>query len=259
MATEIDWRTLDATTHVTDVESEERLASFPNHRLLALSRIAAAQHCPSIMLGFVWFVAQTFRKLRSLDGEKREISCGCFSPDGVSFVAGTRHGKLLVWKTQCSEMVTLETPLNLAIRGLAFHPNGTFVAAGYSNGGLRIWDIQHGTCAAVLEYDHGPCWSLETVADQNLLIAGFEDSTVKSFNWSELTSHVRYPQTERGLPHAQQISISSDGLKAILAWKDSSEIEMIDLSGRTAISDFVVRLNLLWKTQPQFQCLLTSL
>ena len=136
----------DSAVHVWQAATGQKLFSLtqgrtsPTHvaysrdgRLLAVAFLNATAK--------VWDVS-TQKELLSLAGHSSSVSRVAFHPDGERLAVGTYDGSVVIWDlTTGREALTLKLNTMDAIMGLAFSPNGRWLAAG-NQGGVTIWDGQ---------------------------------------------------------------------------------------------------------------------
>jgi WD40 repeat protein len=71
-----------------------------------------------------------------------EVHSLAFSPDSRLLAAGTGYlGEVSLWKIPEGEKLTTLQPSIPELSGLAFYPNGCYLATAYSDGTLRIWGV----------------------------------------------------------------------------------------------------------------------
>lgn len=121
------------------------------------------------------------------------LKASAFSPDGSLLAAANRNGEIYLRETIHNKVIDSilsriqgpDAPLLRAdakvpmssIFSLAFAPDGRFVAAGYGNGKIILWDLLHGKHLHIF---HGPASRVSTITltpDGNYLISGSQDGT----------------------------------------------------------------------------------
>ena len=114
----------------------------------------------------------------------REITCLAFAPDGQTLVAGEwHHGNathdLVIWNFSNGVVKARLTGQTSAIRGVAYSPDGRWLAAVSGDGTgpehdgeARIWDARTNKERARLVGHRGPIWALAFTHDGRALITG---------------------------------------------------------------------------------------
>ena len=82
--------------------------------------------------------------LFTLTGQEHDVWAIAFSPDGKHLASGGfGDGAVQVWDLSTSETITLEGHTK-AIEGLAFHPNGEWLATASDDLTMKLWDATTG-------------------------------------------------------------------------------------------------------------------
>ena len=101
-----------------------------------------------------------------------------FSADGTRLASGS-DGAIKIWDaTTGQEVRSIEGPFG-AITGLAFSPDGKWLAAGSQDSAGRVWDATTGQEIFTLKGHTSPVWSVSFSPDGKRLATGSKDSTVK--------------------------------------------------------------------------------
>src|SRR5947209_5109717 len=104
-------------------------------------------------LGLVppWTLSSPPPSLRATlgEGERAEVSCLAFSPDGRTLAAGSQFtGKLRLWDVTTGANTATLSEFDGDVNGVAFSPDGgTLAAAVAEKGGgtaVRLWDVTTG-------------------------------------------------------------------------------------------------------------------
>jgi WD40 repeat protein len=85
------------------------------------------------------------RWLRDFQGNHLAEMVVAFSPSGKDFVSGGPVDGLTFWTVETGKQVgIIKTPINIVLSALALSPDGSTVAAGFSDGTLKTWDVASG-------------------------------------------------------------------------------------------------------------------
>jgi WD40 repeat protein/serine/threonine protein kinase len=176
--------------------------------------------------GFEWHLLskQVLPHHAVLTLEPKGIQSVCLSPDGRQIATGSADGTLRLWEADSRRLIaTLKyRPTNRGdpprtdgssqpsgfshssngtgspITSIAYHPDGSTVAASRSDGTVHIWDTDRQRLLRNLEADGGgPVFDVSFSPDGSWLAAGGHDCCVKLWETSnydlaaERTGHVR--------------------------------------------------------------------
>jgi WD40 repeat protein len=78
--------------------------------------------------------------------------------------------------------IVLEKKQICNVYSITYSPDGRYIAAGYSNGLIRIWNLQTGVMGRTFSGHSGPVWSVAYSPDGNMLVSGSADHTVKCWD-----------------------------------------------------------------------------
>lgn len=132
----------------------------------------------------VWDVA-TATVVLQLNGSANEVFAVAWSPDG-RIAAGDQSGRMFVWDAATGALQhTIEGPAGSSVFAVAFSPDGSALAAGFSDGRARTYDI---ASRALLRTFTGHTFFVDAVAfapDGQTLATGSFDGTARL--WSVAT------------------------------------------------------------------------
>ena len=121
----------------------------------------------------------------------REITCLAFAPDGQTLVAGEwNHGNtthdLVIWSIPNGQIKARLSGQTSAIRGVAYSPDGRWLAAVSGDrtgpahdGEARIWEARTNQERARLVGHRGPIWALVFTPDSRTLITSGAEGMVR--------------------------------------------------------------------------------
>ena len=168
------------------------------------------------------------------DRTRSQIKEVVFSHDGQLLATAGQHVKL--WEVSArTEIATLQH--DEYVWGLAFSPNGQFLAAGDSEGSVKIWDIQKRQIIAELEGDANHVYTVAFSPDGRTLASAGYDGQIKlwaSSNWALLGT-----LQNRGTVYTLNFSpdsrvLASTGHGAVTLWSVESGKQIASLPGHSA-------------------------
>lgn len=145
-----------------------------------------------------------------------------FAPSANRLTAITNDGQLVIWSVSSSASNTIEiteqqshrSPSGAAFTSLAWHPKGTMMAIGLSNGVIRIWEMDSARFTRSLFGHHDLIESLDWT-DRSQLVSSSRDGTVKTWDVERPSAGQRLNRGETPVRHAVWNSVGSR-----LAWRD---------------------------------------
>ncbi len=101
-----------------------------------------------------------------------------FSPDGsLLFLAGRDH-KIAVWDVRTKSLKST-FPRTVDATALTVSHSGDFLAAGYQDGSVWVWQIKEAQPVAALAAHDGPVRSLAFDQDDGLLVSSSDDGSIQ--------------------------------------------------------------------------------
>ena len=137
----------------------------------------------------IWDIAK--KRIRNIfDGHQEEIYSLDFSLDGRLLVSGSGDKTARIWDMHdgTSKVLTINDgdSLNAGVTSVAISPNGQFVAAGYLDMVVRIWDVATAVLVESLRGHRDSVYSVAFTPDGKGLVSGSLDKTLKYWDVSDL-------------------------------------------------------------------------
>ena len=167
------------------------------------------------------------------DRVRSPITAAVFSYDGQRLATAGQHVKL--WDiSSLTELATLRH--DAFVRGVAFSPNGKFLAAGDRSGSVKIWDVQARQVIAELEGDSQYVSSVAFSADGRTLASGGYKGQIKLWTTSDWT--LRGTLQNRGTAYSIDFSpdgrvLASTGHQVVTLWSVENGEQIASLSGHS--------------------------
>jgi WD40 repeat protein len=135
---------------------------------------------------------ETGEILRTFDEHTGEVTDVSFSYDGARFVSGANDNAVLVWDLNSGEVVQ-RFEGDSSVDSVAIHPNGLFVAAGFSDLTVQVWNTETPQEPQFVLTGHQPSvsmqfggfveqpgnvWGLEFTNDGTTLLSGASDGNI---------------------------------------------------------------------------------
>ena len=159
-----------------------------------------------------------------------------FSPGNEFFFGLRPNGMIEKRATQDGSLIDFfeQTPSELT--DMAFSPDGTILAVGYSDGWVRVYNTANGQLLGVLD---GNAKSLAFSRDGNILAAGLADGTIRIFDlqagsYSDLTpGHLAAVNALAfSLDDTQLVAGSSDCTVSLWQVDDQNRIRLLNPGGQ---------------------------
>jgi len=110
-----------------------------------------------------------------------------FSPNGRHVVSGSRTVHMWSMRDGSTRVLNFaDRDNNLGFWSVRFSPSGQLVAAGDTDGDLRIWNVRTGQLVRRWTGHKGIVWSVAFAAEGKVLLSGGEDGVVKCWDASSL-------------------------------------------------------------------------
>jgi WD40 repeat protein len=139
------------------------------------------------------------------------------SPDGSTLAVGSGGQKIAVRKWIGLRNPGTEEPLVLdaksAVRGVAFSPDGKFVAAAAA-WSVQVWALKGGNLRHTLRGHKDVVWGVAYSLDGTRIVSGSEDGSVKVWDAASGTEVRSY---DWGIGKVRAIAFAPDGLTAAAA------------------------------------------
>ncbi|KAG2341155.1 WD40 repeat-like protein [Suillus weaverae] len=115
----------------------------------------------------------------------------CWSPNGERVVSGGWDGTARVWDVKSGEPVEGLNPIKTGHRhvyAVSYSPEATMIATGgYYENGIDMWDAKTGRLLNIIKLDcDWPVWSLAWTSDEEKLIAGLGNGSIRIFDTATL-------------------------------------------------------------------------
>jgi WD40 repeat protein len=137
-------------------------------------RLLAVRSDPAVPLLDV----RTGQVLATLEHPQRP-SLSAFSPDGLLLATATGSSRRVwLWDVASRRCVTKLRAFRQAPEALAFHPEGRLLAAGSTDGLIRLWDTVNLKEVAALDWKVGPIRALAFAPDGMTAAAAAPKGTV---------------------------------------------------------------------------------
>jgi WD40 repeat protein len=125
----------------------------------------------------IWKVSSPGSPLNSFDSARSPIMTLSFAPNG-DVAYGTESGVLCIWNFNHPNPPTLTTN-GLPIRSITYSPDGKLLAAGSSDGKVRIWNPERlGDLPLSVSLDGTWVWSLAFNQNSSELAVASKDHTI---------------------------------------------------------------------------------
>ncbi|KAF9152398.1 WD domain protein [Mortierella sp. AD011] len=155
-----------------------------------------------------------------------EMSCAfAYTPDGETFVAGTKERKILLYNPSTWAVVATLESHDLCVTNIVVSPDGTLIASGVGNPdgeiSVRIWDLKKEKCLHVLEGHSERFTGLIFLPDSRRIVTG---SRCRSMHLWELKTGTRVHSFEAPEDYAviDSIACTRDGKMLASSYEDSS-------------------------------------
>jgi WD40 repeat protein len=126
------------------------------------------------------------------EGHTDVVRSVCWSPNGERVVSGSQDGTARVWDVKSGEPVQGLNPIKTGHRSVfavSYSPEAKMIATGGpKESGIKIWDAKTGERLSTIKDDRA-AWSLAWTSDENKVIAGSTDGSIRIFDtatWQQI-------------------------------------------------------------------------
>ena len=127
---------------------------------------------------------ETGKVIAKWTGHTKGVRSVCWSADGERVASGSYDGTVRVWSVESGDGVL--RPIKTGheyVLAVAYSPDTSkFATGGYNEDAIKIWDATTGKLLSTLEQGSS-VWSLAWTSDQKKLIAGFDNGSIRIFNF----------------------------------------------------------------------------
>ncbi len=150
-------------------------------------------------------------------GHSGPVMAVAFSPDGKqvassSVVWGKNCGEIKFWEAATGKLLRTHSGLS-GIFGLAYSPDGRWLASAGADGKVRVWDAASGQQVALHQEHKASVFTVAFSPDGRLLASGCWDGTVRV--WEQATGKPLHVLS--GLGDVRSVAFSPDGKRLVTA------------------------------------------
>jgi WD40 repeat protein len=146
------------------------------------------------------------------------IICMEITPDRQYLIAVDAKHQLLFWLMKTAQKHTVKVLEDLA-RSIAISPDGKYLALGFRNGSIQIWDAHHSTVKHHLAQLHQQVWSLAFDPRSQLLASGGTETNLCL--WDVATGNL-ISQPSRHQNSIYAVTFSAEGETLVTAGADGT-------------------------------------
>jgi WD40 repeat protein len=180
-----------------DADTGKELHHFEGHRDAIETLVLAKNGKQALLLSVGGGVDATFRRWdleKCAEIEQRRLSkttahvyAAAIAPDGKSIACGYAS-TVRLWDSSGKELAKLDGHKGRVL-GMAFSPDGKFVASGSKDKTVRIWDVAGKREHRIHEGHKGAVTSVAFSADGQRLLSGGDDHTVRLWDVNKQEIH----------------------------------------------------------------------
>ncbi|MCC7373450.1 MAG: PD40 domain-containing protein, partial [Verrucomicrobiales bacterium] len=170
------------------------------------------------------FDTRSWTPLTTLTNDAPGVGCLAFAPDNRSLVVARRPNPVVeVWDTATPRrLASLENPA--LTTSIAISPDGRWLAAGNSEGDLRLWNWTTLQLVSTQKIHAGWAFSTAFSPDSRRLVSGGSDQVLRLWDTAQVSpTGLVHQATLRG--HRNEVwttAFSADGLRLISGGKDTT-------------------------------------
>jgi WD40 repeat protein len=147
-----------------------------------------------------------------------------FDPNGRAFATSSSDGKSILFAYPGGKMIGPAVAPNDEINGVAFSADGKILFGGGADGGLRLWDVEHGALKAKTPSGHNaPIIDLEVSGARNLIATLGTDQLIRFWRLESMVPLASEYQV--GGHAAKGVAFSPDG-QWLAAGDDAGNVEL---------------------------------
>jgi WD40 repeat protein/transcriptional regulator with XRE-family HTH domain len=209
----------DLSVKLWNVNGGEHLKTFHGHTTIIWSVVFSPDGSMLAGVGFehairLWKVSTEDGEddLTTLQGHGTFVWSLAFSPDGSLLASGDNDGEIKLWEVKSGQCLkTLRGPTS-PIGALAFSPDGNRLFSS-SDMIVTIWDVSSGYSFQMMQGQDGLNWirSMAFSRDGTMLANGYNDHTVKLWQFKETSSTQAFTTFSRGGGQVWSVAFNLDG------------------------------------------------
>jgi WD40 repeat protein len=215
----------DGTVRVVEAPSMRELAllaAFPDRvHSVGFSPDGETLAAVNFNGGFRIWDWKSGRELKSLEEKIGPVHCFAFTADGRSLAVspwGFGSGGPSLWDLATGELRRRFAGQNDGVNRLVISPDGRFLATATMNQSIKVWNVETGDVAAVLDKDLGWVKTVAFTQDGARIAYGGRDGSIRFWDFAEALGGVRSGgaiEAEQVLERtARQPTVAPEGLGA---------------------------------------------
>jgi WD40 repeat protein len=194
-------------------------------------------------------VGSLFSLLASFPVGQRSINCAAFDPSGAILAVGSEAGTIYLLDAS-SYQIQARLSHSSAVFSLAFAQSEPFLAAGYEDGSVRVWDVINHELLRTLDGHTAPVRGLRFHPVSGYLGTGSDDGSVRVWDVSSGELILKIENVDEqvrsiAFPPGNAIFTAGTQLKIIIIpegeiWKSFTPAGIISSVASTMDADFLV-------------------